>query len=372
VTDYLGQDIRKLGFGLMRLPSRDGEIDHEQVKQMADLFLESGFTYFDTAYGYNGGKSEEAFKICVVDRHPRESFTIATKLPAFGAKTAEEARAMFDTSLRRTGAGYFDFYLLHNLGGERTAKFDEYGIWDFLKQKKEEGLIRHLGFSMHDKAAHLDEVLTKHPEVEFVQLQINYADWDSPVIESRKCYETVLKHGKPVVIMEPVKGGLLADPPEAVKDILLEADPYATPASWAVRFAASLPGIVTVLSGMSNLDQMRDNLATMGSFSPLTGQERDVIAKAQEYLMANPGVPCTDCRYCTPGCPARISIPEVFKALNSYLVYNRLDAAKGDYHWATVRNGKASECISCGQCEGVCPQSIAIIAELGKAAGILE
>ena len=264
---YLGQEIRKLGFGLMRLPMIGDEVDIEQTKQMVDLFLSKGFTYFDTAYGYLGGKSEKAVKTALVDRYPRESFQLATKLPAWaGANTAEEAQNMFYTSLERTGAGYFDFYLLHNLGDSRTKAFDRFGIWDFLAEQKKKGLIKHLGFSFHDKADKLDELLTLHPDMEFVQLQINYADWESASIQSRACYEVARKHGKPVIIMEPVKGGSLASLPAPIEKIFKDADPEASLPSWAIRFAASLDGLVTVLSGMSTLEQMQDNLSFMEQF----------------------------------------------------------------------------------------------------------
>ena len=224
MENYLGQDIPKLGFGLMRLPMLDSEVDIEQTKEMVDIFLAEGFRYFDTAYGYIDGKSERAIKEALVDRYPRDSFLLATKLPAWaGAKTKEEAQQMFYTSLERTGAGYFDFYLLHNLGEARTEFFDRFDIWNFLEQKKKEGLIRHIGFSFHDKAAVLDKILTEHPEMEFVQLQINYADWDDPMVESGRCYEAARKHGKPIILMEPVKGGLLASPPPSVEKIFKDA-----------------------------------------------------------------------------------------------------------------------------------------------------
>ena len=245
-------DLKKLGFGLMRLPMKDGKIDTDMTSKMVDKFLENGFCYFDTAYGYNNGDSERAVKTCIVDRHPRDSFLLATKLPAWaGAKTKEEAEQMLYTSLERTGAGYFDYYLLHNLGEHRSKSFDDFGIWDFVVKKKEEGILRHIGFSFHDKAEKLDNILTAHPEMEFVQLQINYADWEDPLIESRLCYEVARKHGKPIIVMEPVKGGNLAAPPADVASIMKGLDESASPASWAIRFAASLDGVDVVLSGMS-------------------------------------------------------------------------------------------------------------------------
>ncbi len=372
---YLGQEIPKLGFGLMRLPMLEDKIDIEQVKTMVDMFLEKGFTYFDTAYGYANGESEKAIKVALVDRYPRESFLLATKLPAWaGPKTAQEARQMFYTSLERTGAGYFDFYLLHNLGDNRTASFDEFGIWDFLRARKEEGLIKHLGFSFHDKAEVLDKILTAHPDMEFVQLQINFADWESPSVESRKCYEVAQKHGKPVIIMEPVKGGMLATPPPPVAKLLEQAAPEASLASWAIRFAASLDGVITVLSGMSDIAQMEDNLSYMSSFQPLSEAERDVIKTAQEALDAIPSIPCTSCSYCTAGCPKEIAIPGIFKAMNTLLIFDNLQSAKGSYFFATKFSGlnPASDCIECGQCEDACPQHIKIIDELKRAAAALE
>ncbi len=370
---YLGEEIKKLGFGLMRLPMVDGEVDIEQTKQMVDLFLSKGFTYFDTAYGYLEGKSEKAIKTALVDRYPRQSFQLATKLPAWaGAKTAEEARAMLATSLERTGAGYFDFYLLHNLGDNRTEAFDRFGIWDFLAEQKEKGVIKHLGFSFHDKADVLDDLLTKHPNMEFVQLQINYADWESSSIQSRACYEVARKHGKPVIIMEPVKGGSLASLPESVSEIFKKANPAASLPSWAIRYAASLDGLITVLSGMSTLSQMEDNLQVMENFKPLDASERAVVEQVQKALDSLPQVPCTACAYCVKGCPMGINIPGIFKAENNQLVYGNRVGALGNYKFATRSGGKASDCIACGQCEAACPQHIGIIEELKKAAEMLE
>ncbi|QQO07893.1 aldo/keto reductase [Breznakiella homolactica] len=373
MQEYLGKDIPKLGFGLMRPPMIGEDVDMEQLARMVDLFMEKGFSYFDTAWGYLNGKSELAAREVLVERYPRERFQFATKLPAWAVSTAEEAKNMFRTSLDRTGLEFFDFYLLHNLGGTgnvRTETFDRFGIWDFLAEQKREGRIRHLGFSMHAKAAHLDEVLSKHPEMDFVQLQINYADWENPVIESRKCYETAMKHGKPVVIMEPVKGGALANLPEPAAEIFSRAEPGRSQASWALRYAASLEGIVTVLSGMSTVDQMKDNLSVMENFRPLNKEERTVIERVQQALSAIPQVPCTDCRYCLKGCPEHISIPGVFAAVNDYLVYRNMARAKSRYGFETASGGKASACIRCGACEEVCPQGIPIIAELAKAAEI--
>lgn len=362
--------MKKLGFGLMRLPMIGEDVDLEQTKQMADLFLEKGFTYFDTAYGYINGKSEEAVKEVLVKRHPRESFLLATKLPAWaGPKTAEEAKAMFYTSLERTGAGYFDFYLLHNLGDNRTQVFDEFGIWEFLAERKKEGLIKNLGFSFHDKADALDRVLTAHPDMDFVQLQINYADWESDSVQSRLCYETARRHGKPVIIMEPVKGGSLATLSDSITQHFYGENPQASPASWAIRFAASLDGVLTVLSGMSTLEQMRDNISYMENFQPLNERERGVIAKVQRELAGIDSVPCTGCGYCMKGCPQGIAIPGVFGALNTYLVYNNLSGASAQYEWA---GRKASACIECGQCESVCPQHISVIKELRRAAELFE
>lgn len=372
---YLGESIPKLGFGLMRLPIKDDVIDMEQMKKMVDRFLEEGFCYFDTAYGYHNGESEKAIKEALVDRYPREKYLLATKLPAWaGAKSKEEAEQMFYTSLERTGAGYFDFFLLHNLGEGRSHYFDDYDIWSFLAERKKEGLIKHLGFSMHDKADVLDEILSAHPEMEFVQLQINYADWEDPTIESRKCYEVARKHGKPVIIMEPVKGGTLANPPKEVADVLKQANPTASPSSWAIRFAASLEGIITVLSGMSNLEQMEDNLSYMKAFKPLSEEERKVVEKAREIYNSFPKVPCTACAYCMKGCPQNIAIYGSFQAYNISSMYGDLKSARNKYTWNTDGQGrkKASTCISCGKCEQVCPQHIAIREELKKVAETLE
>lgn len=371
---FFGENVPKLGFGLMRLPKlADGKIDIEQTKQMVDLFMEAGFTYFDTAYVYDGGESEKAAKLALVDRYPRESYTLCTKLCAWMHSPDEEAaKQQFYTSLERTGAGYFDYYLLHALQRSNYKVYDEYHIWDFVKEQKAKGLIKYYGFSFHADPELLEELLTDHPDVDFVQLQINYADWENPGVSSRECYEIARRHGKSITIMEPVKGGALADPIQEVKDILKAADPDASVASWAVRFAASLDGIITVLSGMSNLEQMRDNLSYMKDFKPLTEAEKGVILRAQAALNGNKDIiPCTACHYCTDGCPMNIPIPEIFHVAN-HQRGNEAFRGRREYTIATTGKGKASACIECKQCENACPQQLPITEHLKKCVEVLE
>jgi len=367
VMGYLGEDIGKLGFGLMRLPRlENGEFDVDLICDMVDDFLAAGFTYFDTAWVYTG--SEEVIAKALVQRHPRESYQLATKgISWMGCKTPEEAQSHFFQSLERTGAGYFDFYLLHMTGGPRTRVYDDLGMWDFVAQKKAEGLIRHIGFSHHGSAAELDDILTAHPESEFVQLQVNYLDWDNPINQSRACLEVAAKHEVPVVVMEPLRGGLLAEPPANVAQVFADAGD-ASPAAWALRFVASQPNIITILSGMNSMDQMRDNIAALKGFTKLSSDEMKVIDAAQEALNSFDLIPCTACNYCAKVCPQDVAISASFLTLNADIMFGR-----HVQEWLNASSGRQvpSACIECHACEEACPQHIAIVDELKRAAEII-
>ena len=360
---------KKLGFGLMRLPLKDpddsGNIDIEELKRMVDLFLERGFTYFDTAWMYNAFQSENAIKEALVDRYPRESFTLTTKLHSGFIETEEDRDRIFNAQLEKTGAGYFDYYLIHGIEGAMLEKYERLNCFDWLLKKKEEGLVKHCGFSFHDTPELLDKILTDHPQMEFVQLQINYLDWESEWIRSRRCYETAVKHGKPVIVMEPVKGGTLARVPKDVEDMFRDHDPKMSVPSWAIRFAASLENVMVVLSGMSSLPQMDDNTSYMSDFKPLTEEEKQMCFRAAEMINSKITVPCTACHYCTEGCPMSIAIPEYFSLYNEDmredLEHKHWTINFSTYSTLGKEHGKASDCIACGQCEGVCPQHLPII-----------
>ncbi len=360
---------KKLGFGLMRLPVLDktdsSKVDIEQVKKMVDLFMEKGFTYFDTAWMYNAFASESATREALVDRYPRESFTLATKLHAGFFNTMEDRDKIFNAQLQKTGAGYFDYYLLHGIEGEMLPKYEKFDCFNWLLDKKAKGLVKHAGFSYHDSAQLLDKILTDHPEMEFVQLQINYLDWESEWIQSRACYEVAVKHGIPIIVMEPVKGGTLAKMPEEAEKLFKELDASRSIASWAIRFVASLPGVMVVLSGMSNPEQVQDNLSYMEQFQPLTEEEKAVCFKVADIINSQTKVPCTGCSYCTEGCPKKIAIPQYFSIYNEDM-RERLEE-KGwtinftNYENLTRKFGKPADCIGCRQCERVCPQHLNIV-----------
>ena len=371
------QNAKKLGFGLMRLPLTDPNdgASVELLKTMVDAFLEKGFTYFDTAWMYCGFQSECAIREALVKRHPRDSYTLADKLHAGFLKTKEDRERIFQEQLRKTGVDYFDYYLLHDVGTDHYKTYQELDCFRWLEEKKAQGLARHIGFSYHDNAELLDRVLTEHPEVEFVQLQLNYLDWDSEGVQSRKCYETAVKHGKPVIVMEPVKGGTLARVPESVEKMFREARPEMSIPSWAIRFAASLEHVMVVLSGMSNMEQLLDNTDYMADFQPLSAQEQALVKKAVDAINSTIAIPCTGCSYCTEGCPQRIAIPKYFSLYNADLqeIKEKSWRPQGEYYTRLTMNfGKASDCLECGQCEQVCPQHLPIIRHLKDVAARFE
>ncbi len=356
--------IKKLGFGMMRLPKKGPIINIEETKKMVDLFMQSGFTYFDTAFIYPG--SEDATRKALVERYPRESYTLATKLLATVAPSEKIAKQEFKTSLKRTGAEYFDFYLLHTLMQNNYKKYEKLHLWDFVNEQKAAGKIKHIGFSFHDGPELLEEILTEHPEVEFVQLQINYADWENPKVTSRANYEVARRHKIPIVIMEPVKGGSLANPDEKIKKLFNEYNENSSPASWAIRFAASLEGVLAVLSGMSNIEQVKDNISYMKDFIPLNAEEQKIIQKAQAILGESKAIPCTGCAYCVKGCPKEIAIPELFSAFNMRISNGQFENSKDAYLKAAPKGHGAGDCIRCGKCEEACPQHLEIRYLLNK------
>ena len=359
-----------LGFGLMRLPRRALGIDIAETCRMVDRFLAAGYSYFDTAHIYLG--SEDAARKALVSRHARESFTLTTKLHAGLAPTAAAARKQLETSLRRTGAGYFDYYLLHSVMESNAARYDRFGLWDFVAEQQAGGLVRRWAFSYHGGPELLDRLLTEHPGAAFVQLQINYADWENPSVQARANYETARRHGVPVVIMEPVKGGALAAPPPEVRRLLEQAAPGASCASWALRFAAGLEGVLAVLSGMSTPAQLEDNLATMAAFRPLDAGEQRVIQQAQRLLGHSAAVPCTGCGYCAAGCPEGIAIPDLFAAANLQLAQGRRAEAAAAWAETEAKAAPAARCIGCGRCEAACPQHLPIPRLLKRCGGLFE
>ena len=353
----------KLGFGLMRLPEQDGKIDLEQVCRMVDAYMESGMNYFDSAYVYHGGNSEKIIKEAIANRYPRDAFMVATKLPAWCMSNEADRDRIFNEQLERCGVDYFDFYLLHSVeDGGNGETYDRLNCWDWAMQKKAEGKIRHFGFSFHGSPAYLEKTLDAHPEVEFVQIQLNYADWENPVVRSGKLYEILHSRNIPMIIMEPVKGGTLAKLTPELEAKYKAVQPNKSIASWALRFVGSLPGVMTILSGMSAEEQMRDNIGTFTHFEPLTEDEKALVDQVRAIMLNVPQIGCTACRYCTDGCPMHISIPDVFRAINTMNLYKEEFRPKAFYGGLIGQGyGRAGDCIGCGQCEGVCPQHLPII-----------
>ena len=372
-------NAKKLGFGLMRLPltdpNNDASIDIPQLCEMVDAFLAQGFTYFDTAWMYCGFQSECAAKTALVERHPRGSFTLADKLPLAFLKTRQDRDDIFSEQLRKTGAGYFDYYLLHDIGSDHYKTCEALDCFGWLREKKAQGLVRRIGFSYHDDAELLDRVLTEHPEAEFVQLQLNYLDWDSEGVQSRRCYEVAARHGKDVIVMEPVKGGTLARVPQQVQQAFSACHPDWSVPAWALRFAASPEKVIMVLSGMSNLQQLQDNMRTFSDLQPLGEAELEVVRGAVAAINRDIAIPCTGCSYCTAGCPQNIAIARYFSLYNADLQESREKSwrPQGEYYdRLTQRFGRASDCIACAQCESACPQHLPIVRYLQDVAAYFE
>jgi len=354
-------NLKPLGFGAMRLPENNGVIDIEQVKSMVDDFIKAGFTYFDTAYGYHSGNSQIALREAVSKRYPREAFQMANKMPPWNVKCPDDFARIFAEQQEKCGVEYFDFYLLHSLDREIGEKMETMGGFDYLKQLKADGRAKHIGFSFHDSAEALELLLSRHPEVEFVQLQINYADWENEYVQARACHEVALKYGKQIIVMEPVKGGELANPIPAVRDLLTAFAPDASPASWAIRYAASQQNVFMVLSGMSTPEQVADNTAYMADFKPLCEKENEILREVVKVMSEVATIPCTGCKYCVDGCPQKINIPKLFSVYNAEEKFGANPAHQKQYAHHTKEAGKASDCIACGACEGICPQHLPII-----------
>ena len=350
---------KNFGFGCMRLPMNGDQVDIAETTRMVDEFLAQGFNYFDTAHGYIGGKSELALKECLTSRYPREAYSLTDKLTDSYFKTEADIRPFFESQLEACGVDYFDFYLMHAQNADNFKKFKACRAYETAFALKAEGRIRHVGLSFHDRAEVLDQILTEYPQIEVVQIQFNYLDYDDIAVQSRKCYEVCRKHGKPVLVMEPVKGGSLVNLPEEAKKVLDDLH-GGSPASYAIRFAAGFPGMMMVLSGMSNMEQMKDNLSYMRDFKPLNETELAAVNKVQEIFHKMNMIPCTACRYCVEGCPKQISIPDLFAIMNIKQLHHDWNA---DYYYEEVHTApgrRASDCLKCGKCEKICPQHLPI------------
>ena len=350
---------KNFGFGCMRLPMNGEEVDMEQTKRMVDTFLDRGFNYFDTAHGYIQGKSETALKTALTSRYPREKYILTDKLTDCFFKTQADIRPFFESQLEACGVDYFDFYLMHAQNETSFAHFKACRAYETAFQLKAEGKVRHVGISFHDRAEVLEQILTEYPQVEAVQIQFNYVDYEDLAIQSRRCYEVCRKFGKPVIVMEPVKGGSLVNLPEEAKKVLEDLH-GGSPASYAIRFAAGFPGIRMVLSGMSDMEQMLDNTSFMADFQPLNEKEMAAIRKVREIFRTKDMIPCTACRYCIDGCPQHISIPDLFAVMNTKQIHKNWDADRYYNEVHTAPGRRASDCLECGKCEKACPQHLPI------------
>ena len=362
---------RKFGFGFMRLPMDGDQVDIPQTTQMVDEYLNTGFTYFDTAHGYLQGKSELALKSCLTSRYPRDRYVLTDKLTNFFFQSEADIRPFFQSQLEACGVDYFDFYLMHAQNEEKFAYFKMHRAYETAFALKAEGKIRHVGISFHDRAEVLDRILTEYPQIEVVQIQFNYVDYNDPAVQSRLCYEVCRKHNKPVIVMEPVKGGNLVNLPQQARDVL-DALHGGSPASYAIRFAAGFPGIVMVLSGMSDLAQLRENVSLMQNFKPLNEQELAAIAQVQQIFRNMHLIPCTACRYCVDGCPQRIAIPDLFSLMNTWKLHHNHNAVYYYDSVYTAPGSRASDCVRCGKCEAACPQHLPIRELLEQVAAELE
>ena len=366
-------EIKKnFGFGCMRLPMKDGEVDIGQFSQMVDEFLDAGFNYFDTAHGYVSGKSETALRAGLTSRYPRDRYILTDKLTNFFFKKEEDIRPFFEQQLKACGVDYFDFYLMHAQGRETFAFFKKCRAYETALALKEEGKIRHFGISFHDTAEVLEQILTEYPQIEVVQIQFNYVDYDDPAVQSRRLMEVCAKYGKPVIVMEPVKGGSLIRLPEKAQQIFDSVGNGLSNASYAIRFAAGFDQMAMTLSGMSDLSQLRDNLSYMTDFQPLNEQEQAAVKQVCEVFRGLDMIPCTACRYCTAGCPKQISIPDLFSCMNTKNVFHDWNQ---DYYYNVVHTApgrRASDCIKCGRCEKACPQHLPIRELLTRVADTFE
>ena len=366
----------RLGFGCLRLPRNNpddaSDVNLDEMKRMVDAFIGAGFRYFETAYSYLNRKSECFVREALTSRYPRDRYELTTKLPCLEMSAADSPERYLDEQLEKCGVDWFDGYLLHSLDAAHYALAERAGWFEFLQRVKQTGRARRVGFSFHDTADVLDRILTAHPEVDVVQLQLNYLDWENPIIQSRACYEVCVRHGKPVIVMEPVKGGTLANPPEAARRALERIHPDRAPADWALRFAAGLPGVTMVLSGMSDMAQLTENMRTLSRPEPLTDAEREALARCGQIIRESVAIPCTGCAYCAEGCPRAIPIPQLFALYNE----DRRDGwqanARSRYVHATQAGGRASDCLGCGRCMRSCPQHIDIVSGLRQVAARLE